>query len=89
MTQLEVAIDEMDEELAPLKSFILPGGTNAAAHLHAARTICRRAERLVVALADPDSHNSVVYLNRLSDYLFETARFANHLSGVHDALWSR
>jgi len=89
VTQLEVAIDEMEVELPPLKSFILPGGTAAAAHLHAARTVCRRAERLVVALDDRESKNSLVYLNRLSDYLFVAARFANHVNGVPDVVWSR
>jgi len=91
VTQLEVAIDEMEVELPPLKSFILPGGTAAAAHLHAARTVCRRAERLVVALRDDDPATlaSIAYLNRLSDFLFVAARFANHQSGVADVPWKR
>jgi cob(I)alamin adenosyltransferase len=86
--ELEHAIDDMERELPPLKSFILPGGTGAAAHLHAARTVCRRAERLVVALGDDESKNAIVYLNRLSDYLFVAARFANHRKGVADVVWS-
>lgn len=86
---LERAIDDMERELPPLKNFVLPGGTPAAAHLHACRTICRRAERLVVALADDQAKNSIVYLNRLSDYFFVAARFANHRNGVPDVIWKR
>jgi cob(I)alamin adenosyltransferase len=89
--QLERGIDAMEAELAPLKTFILPGGTPAAAHLHVARTICRRAERLVVALQDesPETQSTIAYLNRLSDYLFVAARFANHAHGVADVPWQR
>ncbi len=87
VTALEHAIDDMDRELPPLKSFILPGGTIAAAQLHAARTICRRAERLVVALGDEETKNTIVYLNRLSDYLFIAARYANKTAGVDDVIW--
>jgi len=88
---LEQAIDAMESELAPLKSFILPGGSLAAAHLHVARTVCRRAERLVVALRDADEATkaSLTYLNRLSDFLFVAARFANHKHGVSDVPWTR
>ena len=88
---LEQAIDAMEAELAPLKTFILPGGTLAAAHLHVARTVCRRAERLVVALNDEDDATkaSITYLNRLSDFLFVAARFANHEQGVADVPWVR
>src|SRR4051812_12281799 len=83
---LEAAIDQFEIGLEPLKTFILPGGTSAAAWLHLARTVCRRAERLVVALSR-DSHENVsnatvIYLNRLSDLLFVLARAANHLAGV-------
>ncbi len=87
---LEQAIDAMESELAPLKSFILPGGSLAAAHLHVARTVCRRAERLVVALRDDDEATkaSITYLNRLSDFLFVAARFANHKQGVADVPWT-
>ena len=81
---LERAIDRMEAELAPLKSFILPGGSLAAAHLHVARTVCRRAERLVVALGE-----DVKYLNRLADYLFVAARYANLKHGIEDVLWTR
>ncbi|HSP13696.1 MAG TPA: cob(I)yrinic acid a,c-diamide adenosyltransferase [Thermoanaerobaculia bacterium] len=87
VSALEHAIDEMERELPALKQFILPGGTLAAAQLHAARTICRRAERLVVALDDEKTKNTIVYLNRLSDYLFVAARFANKTSGVDDVSW--
>lgn len=88
---LEQGIDAMESELAPLKSFILPGGSLAAAHLHVARTVCRRAERLVVALRDGDdaTRASITYLNRLSDFLFVAARFANHSHGVADVPWQR
>ena len=86
---LENAIDEMERELAPLTSFILPGGSPAASHLHIARTVCRRAERLVVALADSSASTTITYLNRLSDYLFVAARFANHRGGVADVIWQK
>jgi len=81
----------MEEELAPLKSFILPGGTLAASQLHIARVVCRRAERLVVALNDESlaTKSSIAYLNRLSDYLFVAARFANGRAGVEDVPWTR
>ena len=88
--RLEREIDEMNGAIAPLRSFVLPGGSPAAAHLHLARTVCRRAERLVVALAEkPDekvSPASVKYLNRLSDHLFVAARRAN-ANGAEDVLW--
>ena len=89
--ELERGIDAMEAELAPLRSFILPGGTLAAAQLHVARTICRRAERLVVALHDDDraTQSSIAYLNRLSDYLFVAARYANRNAGVEDVPWTR
>ena len=88
---LERAIDEMEHELAPLTSFILPGGSLAAAHLHVARTVCRRAERCVVALQDdtPATISTVTYINRLSDYLFVAARFANKRANVADVEWRR
>ena len=89
--ELEHGIDAMEAELAPLKSFILPGGSLAASQLHIARVVCRRAERLVVALGDESAatKSSIAYLNRLSDYLFVAARFANHRFGVDDVPWSR
>ncbi len=88
---LECAIDRMEADLAPLKTFILPGGSVVAAQLHIARTVCRRAERLVVALRDESEATtaSITYLNRLSDFLFVAARFANHEQGVADVPWTR
>lgn len=87
---LERAIDTMESELTPLRNFILPGGSVPASHLHVARTVCRRAERLVVALDDgsEDGQRTVVYLNRLSDYLFVAARYANLRSAVEDVAWT-
>jgi cob(I)alamin adenosyltransferase len=82
--ELEQSIDAMESELPPLRNFILPGGCAAAAQLHVARTVCRRAERLVVALGEEPS---VIYLNRLSDWLFVAARYANLKFGVDDVVW--
>lgn len=86
---LEGLIDAHDAHLAPLRQFILPGGTAAAAHLHLARTICRRAERAAVALAgsEPVPAGALIFLNRLSDYLFTAARAANRAAGVADVPW--
>ena len=86
---LERAIDRLSEELAPLKNFILPGGALGAARLHFARTVCRRAERLAVALgaSEPVGEWVVKYLNRLSDYLFVAARFENLRQGIDDVPW--
>ncbi|HZH51166.1 MAG TPA: cob(I)yrinic acid a,c-diamide adenosyltransferase [Microvirga sp.] len=88
--RLEREIDQLNESLAPLRSFVLPGGTAAAASLHLARTVCRRAERRVVELAArPDekvSPEAVKYLNRLSDFLFVASRYIND-RGALDVLW--
>lgn len=86
---LEQAIDRMEGDLEPLRSFILPGGSLPAAQLHLARTVCRRAERRVVALGagDEGSKDTIAYLNRLSDYLFVAARWANLSGGVADIPW--
>ena len=88
--RLEADIDTLNAELAPLRSFVLPGGSAAAAHLHVARTVVRRAERLVVQLAatpgEPVGAPAAKYLNRLSDFLFVAARYAN-LEGQGDVLW--
>ena len=86
--RLERAIDGLNARLKPLKSFVLPGGTPAAAWLHLARTVCRRAEREVVALhqREPVNPQLLIYLNRLSDLLFVMARVANH-DGRDDLLW--
>lgn len=87
-TRLEQEIDRVNDRLQPLNSFILPGGSPAAAWLHLARTVCRRAERSVVALshAEPVNRHAVIYLNRLSDLLFVLSRAANR-DGADDVLW--
>ena len=87
--QLEAWIDAWNETLAPLKSFILPGGDPSTAQLHVARTVCRRAERLVISLsrAEPVGAYVIPYLNRLSDLLFVAARYQTHQSGNTDLLW--
>ncbi len=89
--RLEEIIDALESELKPLTTFILPGGSLAAAELHLARTVCRRAERLVVRLARQPggdvSNALIVYLNRLSDLLFVMARVENHRAGVADIPW--
>jgi cob(I)alamin adenosyltransferase len=91
IAELERAIDAGEAELEPLTAFILPGGTPKAAALHVARTVCRRAERRVIALAhDPEMHVPgivVVYLNRLSDLLFVLARVANRRAGAAEVTW--
>ena len=95
--ELESAIDRMEHNLPPLNDFILPGGRMTAALAHVARTVCRRAERHVVAISDvargnqlPESYRLLlVYLNRLSDYLFVLARFCNQEAGEEDLIWKR
>lgn len=89
IAEFERWIDEIDAELPPLRAFILPGGTRGAAALHVARTVCRRAERHVVALDAVESLEPkiLVYLNRLSDLLFILARLENRRAGVEDVLW--
>jgi len=88
IAELEHAIDEGDRELEPLKSFIIPGGTPKAAALHVARTVCRRAERRVIALQGEEIPDIVVvYLNRLSDLLFTLARVANRRAGAGEVTW--
>ncbi|NPU13508.1 cob(I)yrinic acid a,c-diamide adenosyltransferase [Bradyrhizobium sp. 83002] len=88
--RLERDIDTLNERLSPLTSFVLPGGTPAAAHLHVARTICRRAERIMAELAgkpdEPVSEAAIRYMNRLSDFLFVASRAANR-NGAGDVLW--
>ncbi len=86
---LEAWMDEMSTQLSPLANFILPGGAPGAAHLHVARTVCRRAERELVSLAREEAVGpfTVRYLNRLSDALFVAARYENHHRGVNDILW--
>ena len=91
VTWLEGEIDRLNEDLAPLRSFILPGGTPAAAYMHLARTICRRAERLMVELRDKPGEDvtpaALQYVNRLSDFLFVAGRYAND-KGKRDVLWA-
>jgi cob(I)alamin adenosyltransferase len=88
--RLERDIDSLNAPLKPLTSFVLPGGTPAAAHLHLARTICRRAERMMVELAarpdEPVSDAAIQYMNRLSDFLFVASRAVNN-NGAGDVLW--
>lgn len=95
VTRLEKEIDALNAALAPLRSFVLPAGTPAAAHLHFARTVCRRAERLMVALAEVEpglvGEPALKYVNRLSDFLFVAARYANWApdgQGPGDVLWT-
>jgi cob(I)alamin adenosyltransferase len=87
---LERQIDRLNAELAPLRSFVLPGGSAAAAYLHLARTVCRRAERLMVELKDRPGESvtaaAIKYVNRLSDFFFVAARFTND-KGAADVLW--
>ena len=89
VTWLETTIDTMTEQLPELKYFVLPGGTLAAAQLHVARTVCRRAERLVVALREhePIGDFVLIYLNRLSDFLFTLARWENMQAGIAEEHW--
>ncbi|GAA4337204.1 cob(I)yrinic acid a,c-diamide adenosyltransferase [Flaviaesturariibacter amylovorans] len=87
---LEREIDRMNETLEPMRAFILPGGAPSVSFLHVARCVCRRAERLCVALQEVDGDLEILilqYLNRLSDYLFVLARWAAHLSGVEEIKW--
>lgn len=89
--RLEQEIDQLNETLSPLRSFVLPGGMAAAAYLHQARTVCRRAERLMVALKGVEgevvSDAAMAYVNRLSDFLFVASRWANVKAGDGDVLW--
>jgi cob(I)alamin adenosyltransferase len=89
--RLEAAVEAFNAELSPLKEFILPGGTRAAAVAHVARTVCRRAERSLVHLAasSPVGEASRRYLNRLSDLLFVIARILNRAAGASDVLWKK
>lgn len=87
--QLEVEIDRMNEDLSPLRSFVLPGGSRLNAELHVCRTVCRRAERECVALARAENipAEAVRYLNRLSDAFFVWSRWASHVSAAPETLW--
>jgi len=89
---LERGIDALEAELPPLTMFILPGGSMAASQIHLARTVCRRAERLAVALNHFEGEDVppdlIIYLNRLSDFLFVLARAVNHRAGLSDVPWA-
>ncbi|MBS1832466.1 MAG: cob(I)yrinic acid a,c-diamide adenosyltransferase [Acidobacteria bacterium] len=87
--QLETEMDAMNEVLEPLRSFVLPGGTRLCAELHVCRTVARRAERILVALARHEEvpADAIRYLNRLSDAFFVFSRWANHASGIPELLW--
>jgi cob(I)alamin adenosyltransferase len=91
VTRLENEIDALNGHLSPLTSFVLPGGSPASAALHLARTVCRRAERVIVALAEKEGEmvgaEAIKFVNRLSDFLFVAARFAN-AAGTKDVLWT-
>ncbi len=90
VSRIEADIDHFNKDLSPLRSFILPGGTQAAAHLHLARTVARRAERLIVELAEqtgePVNSETIRYMNRVSDFLFVASRVVNDM-GKADILW--
>lgn len=90
MTVLETAIDAMDAELPPMKHFVLPGGHQSVSFCHIARTVCRRAERLVIALHAQSPVNAVLiqYMNRLSDYLFVLSRKMSHELGAEETPWN-
>lgn len=89
VTQLENEIDAMNEDLAPLRSFVLPGGSRLNVDLHVARTVCRRAERILVALSRQEAvpPETIRYLNRLSDALFVFSRWANQVLCIDEVLW--
>ena len=89
--ELEKEIDQMEGELSDLKNFILPGGSTPSAYLHLARTVCRRAERTTIELQQRNEVNSnvVMYLNRLSDWLFVASRFINQSMKVDDVIWQK
>ena len=91
VARLEEAVDRFNADLGPLKEFILPGGTRAAAIAHVARTVCRRAERALVRMAATEPVSTAVrrYVNRLSDLLFVLARALNRAAGAPDVLWRK
>jgi len=88
---LESKIDFYEEQLEPLKNFILPGGNEVSSFLHLARTVCRKTERVVVSLKKTAklNENVLIYLNRLSDLLFVLARYSNKLDGIPDIIWQK
>ena len=90
VSHLETLIDTADAQLAPLRSFVLPGGSVAAAECHVCRTVCRRAERLITAMGEtlPVSPSALAFMNRLSDFLFVYARLINKKEGVDEKYWA-
>lgn len=93
MQELEGWIDTLDEQTPKVRTFVLPGGCELAAHAHVARTVCRRAERRILALSEePGAYVDpmlIAYVNRLSDYLFIAARWLNHQAGVEEITWKQ
>jgi len=91
VSRLERLIDECDAQVTPLRSFILPGGCMAASQCHVCRTVCRRAERLIIALSEevPVCPSLLAFMNRLSDFLFVYARLINKMEGIGDFFWSK
>ncbi|MCZ2099949.1 MAG: cob(I)yrinic acid a,c-diamide adenosyltransferase [Chitinophagales bacterium] len=89
ITELEYAMDNMEEELLPLRNFVLPGGHHAAALAHVCRTVCRRAERRVISLDRVSTVDPIIvqYLNRLSDYFFMLSRYIVHIHGAEEVAW--
>lgn len=85
---IEICIDDIDEVLEPLKSFILPGGCKSASLLHFARTVCRRAERLIIDIEDGINENIIKFVNRLSDLLFILARYENKVNNTPETKWT-
>ncbi len=87
--EIESWIDEIDDKNEPIRTFVMPGGTELAARMHLARTVCRRAERMMVRLGhvEPVTHGAIHWINRLSDMLFAMSRQANHVAGVADVPW--
>ncbi len=87
--EIEAWIDEVDGTNPPIRTFVMPGGSELAARLHVARTVCRRAERLMIHLGhtEPVSEGAIIWMNRLSDLLFAMARQANHAQGIADVPW--
>lgn len=86
---IEKAIDQIDNQVPPMKSFILPAGCLSACQAHVARTVARRAERRIIALGETVDPLAIAYINRLSDYLFALARLCNHLEGIADTPWTK
>lgn len=89
--EIESWIDELDADTPRIKAFVIPGGSPAASHCHVARTVCRRAERIILRLAGEEYVDPLMikWVNRLSDYLFIAARHLNHVSGVEEITWKR